>query len=188
MKTTGTHDPSATIEAWADVVIKMWQNKIIELNVIDKGYLLQSFINHVVRQAGGNTEKIDFMFRKYGIFADMGVGKETKRGNSGDLSGITVTNWKGKQALKRVPKPWYSRVFFREVSKLREYLAFMYGRQGVLAITEAFGDQIFDQRSKRQEKMVSSLRTISNRERNNARWRKNYAEFGFRTWKSRNKY
>jgi len=181
---TGLH---STIEAWADIVIKMWLAKIVELDVIDQGYLQASFVNHVVHHAGGNAERIDFMFRQYGIFQDMGVGKETAKGNPGDLWDVTYTNQKGKQALRRQPKPWYSKVFFREVSKLREFMSTWYGYQGALAVMEAFGDDIYDKRSDKKA-LVGSLRTIAYRERNNARRRKNYAEFGFRAWRSRNKH
>ena len=40
--------------------------------------------------AGEDIEKIEFSFRLYGFFVDMGVGKEVSRGNSGDL-GFTPT-------------------------------------------------------------------------------------------------
>lgn len=188
---TGQPNANESIVAWADVVVKMWRDRIMQLNVWDYGFLYDSFVNHVIRQAGGDTQKIDFLFKQYGIWQDMGVGKETKRGNPGDLGAVArVVGPNGRSRIARQPKHWYSGVFFREVMKLREYLAFWYGYQSALIVSEAFSPEIFDQRFKGARKntaTVGSLRTLSYRERNNARWRKNYHEFGFSAWKSRNK-
>jgi hypothetical protein len=188
--TTGQPDASNTITAWADVVVKMWRDRITELPVMDTQQLYNSFVVHVIKQAGGNLSKIEWMFKQYGIYQDMGVGRETAIGNSGDLGEVAhVTAPNGRSRIARVPKPWYSKTFYREVMKIKEYMAFWYAEQSKLIISEAFGQQIFDQRyTDKTAKTVGSLKTQLYRDRNNARFRKNYQEFGFASWKSRRKH
>lgn len=189
LQATGKPNANDTIAAWADVMVKMWRDRITELPVVDTWELYNSFIMHIIKQAGGDLSKIEWAFKQYGIYQDMGVGRETGRGNSGSLkTGLTI-GANGKQKLKREQKPWYSKTFYREVMKLKEYMAFWYAGQSKLIISEAFGQQIFDQRYKnKQTKTVSSLRTQLYRDRNNSRFRKNYKEFGFAKWKSRNNH
>jgi hypothetical protein len=190
LQETGRPNANDTISAWADVVVKMWRDRITELPVMDTKELYNSFILHVIKQAGGDLSRIEWMFKQYGIYQDMGVGRETARGNSGDLGAIArVTAPNGRSRIARQPKPWYSSTFYREVMKIKEYMAFWYAEQSKLIITEAFGAQIFDQRyTDKTHKTVGSLKTQLYRERNNSRFRKNYREFGFASWKSRNKH
>lgn len=150
MQTTG--NKKETIKAWADVVIKMWESKILLMDVYDTGTLYNHFIAHVLSNSGGDVSRIDFIFGMYGIYADMGVGKETSRGNS-----VVKFNEKYQATrLKRQPRMWYSTVFFREVMKLRFFLEHEYGRQAALALSEGMSVD-FDQRYKFKDKTVSSV-------------------------------
>ena len=79
---TGERD---TLLAWCDIVVKMWQEKIVALNVWDSGDLHESFKNHVNTQANGDIRKMSFFFNVYGMYVNNGVGREIGVGNSGDL-------------------------------------------------------------------------------------------------------
>jgi len=172
-------DKREGIQRWANVVVEMWEEKIKALDIWDEGDLYHSFVTHVMNNSGGDVSKIDFLFKQYGIFVDMGVGRETARGNSGDLG----------REKKRQEKPWYSKVFFREVLKLKEKTASEYGQQAAFFVSQGFADA-FDQRFTKKEtqfsRTVSSLKSVRYRDKNKARWLKNYHEYGKFQWRSRN--
>lgn len=115
--TTPGIDTSETIKAWADIVLKIWQAKLVELKVYDSGALMDSLLYTLLTGAGGSIEKIEFSFKLYGIFVDMGVGGEISVGNPGSVETI------------RKRKEWYSRVFYREVMRLKEILSEKYSEQ-----------------------------------------------------------
>lgn len=109
-----------TLQAWADIVIRNWEEKIHRLKVYDSYQLLNSFTQHVVLNANGNPERVEFTFNYYGKFADMGVG-----------NGVSL-EYIGSG--KRRPKQWYSKTFFAEVKKLGELLAEKYALKAALVI------------------------------------------------------
>lgn len=110
---------SGNWNAWADIVIKIWRQKMVRFaigayknNQNSNGeHLFTSFERHIMNATGGDQQKIDFLFKKYGIFVDMGVGRGTPIGNLGDVK------------TKRKRKEWFSKVWYSEVMKLREYMA-----------------------------------------------------------------
>lgn len=114
---------SLTVEAWADITIKTWLDKIDKLNINRTFQLYNSFVHHIVSSAGGDISRIEFAFDYYGKFIEMGVGK----GVSIDDVGVSST---------RKRKPWYSRTLYIELIKLSEILAEKYAHKGVLAIVE----------------------------------------------------
>ena len=119
METNGQISNEETIHAWADITIKIWKAKITSLYIYDTGALLNSLLNTLTISAGNNVSKVEFSFKLYGIFVDMGVGREISKGNGGDLGFTPV----------RKRKEWYSKVFYREVMKLRDILMEKYGRE-----------------------------------------------------------
>jgi hypothetical protein len=112
-----------TLKAWADIVIERWELRVISLGVIDSGELLNSFHAHVVMDANGNGEKIEFVFAYYGQFLDMGVGKHAPFGSG-----------------KRNAKPWYSKIFFSQVQRLGEIIAEKTGAEAELFIIRYISD------------------------------------------------
>ena len=80
MQQNGTIDINETVHAWADIVLKIWHNKITELQVYDTGALYESLKNSLFTAAGNDVNKVEFSFQLYGIFVDMGVGKEIEKG------------------------------------------------------------------------------------------------------------
>ncbi len=149
--------------AWADVLVKMWQGKILMLDVWDEGVLYESFINHVLKHSGGDAELIRFVFRQYGIYQDIGVGRDTPKGNVGDIG----------YSKEREEKPWYSSVFYREVQKLAEFQAYHYGKTALWTVKEQVASA-FDKRYKNSSKTIGSLKTEMYRDKQSERNYRNY--------------
>lgn len=122
--TTGEMD---TLTAWSDIVVKMWQEKIIQLDVWESGELYDSFQHHINTQANGDVRKISFFFNVYGMYVNDGVGKEVYVGNPGDL-GFTP---------KRKRKRWHDGVFYREVYKITQYITWKYSKGALEMISSA---------------------------------------------------
>ena len=74
------------VAAFNDTMIKIWQEQITLLDVIDTGRLLQSPVA-VRASADGKVSEVHLSqaFLEYGLWQDYGTGKEVPRGNSGDL-------------------------------------------------------------------------------------------------------
>jgi len=119
MTPNGTISNEETVRAWADITLKIWRAKITELKIHDTGRLYESLLNHLTISAGNDVSKVEFTFKLYGIFVDMGVGREIPLGNSGDLGFNPI----------RKRKEWYSKIFYREIMKLKEILVEKYGKQ-----------------------------------------------------------
>ena len=112
---------------WAEIVLKLWKRKIMDMEVWHSGQLFDSLVHHVITQANGNVAMIEFFFLMYGRFQDMGVGREVFKGNSGDL-GFTP---------KRKRKMWYSKVFWGSVQDLARIVAEKYGKDAARSIVIA---------------------------------------------------
>lgn len=117
-----------TIQAWSEIVIKNWLDKIEKLNIYSTFQLHDSFTHHIISNAGGDIARIEFAFNYYGKFIDMGVGKGVK------IEDVTNTD------NRRRPKKWYSKVLYSEFMKLKELLAEKYAKKGALAIIENIKD------------------------------------------------
>ena len=106
-------DLKLTAEAWAEIVIKNWLTKIDQLRINYSYQLSDSFMHHVLANAGGDLQRIEFAFAYYGRMVDMGVGKGVK---------IAMVKERRYEGIRRRPKPWYSVTLYSEVKKLREIL------------------------------------------------------------------
>ena len=115
-----------TVQAWTDIVVQKWEDRILQLNVFETGDLLRSFVATVYKNAGGDPERILFAFNYYGKFVDMGVGK-----------GKTISDI----STSRKTKPWYSKIFYSECKKLASLLAEKYARKASLLIVETINSQ-----------------------------------------------
>jgi hypothetical protein len=114
-------------QGWADIVLKLWKRKILDMDVWYSGQLYESLVSHVVTQSNGDVAKIEFFFLYYGRFSDMGVGREVFRGNEGDLG----------FSPKRKRKMWYSNVFWGAVKDLSRIVAEKYGKDASKRIVYA---------------------------------------------------
>ena len=70
-------------QAWAQITIKRWRKNLDRMKVgqSSSGELYRSFQFKVIAASGGNVDRIEFAFRYYGKFLDMGVGKGTRLGD-----------------------------------------------------------------------------------------------------------
>ncbi|MBR1472999.1 MAG: hypothetical protein IJ602_01930 [Paludibacteraceae bacterium] len=116
------------IKAWNDTMLHIWQERITLLEVIDTGRLLASPVAMPVRADGRFVEvTLSQEFLEYGLWQDYGVGRETPRGNSGDIGHAKV----------RQRRPWFSKKYYASVLNLRDFFGDNLGRefQGIMADT-----------------------------------------------------
>jgi len=127
--------------AWAQITIKRWRRKIDRMKIgqHSSGELFRSFQYNVLASSGGDVQKIEFAFRYYGKFVDMGVGRGTKLGDQPISMGMR--KFSGKfLGIKRVPKKWYSKTLYSETQRLVEILQEEYGHRGQIIISENIND------------------------------------------------
>ena len=124
------------VMAFNDTMLKIWQEQITLLDVIDTHSLLRSPIALPVRTDGRFFEVgLSQAFLEYGLWQDYGTGRETPRGNSGDL---------GREKV-RGRRRWFSRKYYASVMNIKEFFADNLGKeyQGILS-------DIFDDREMRK--------------------------------------
>ena len=117
-------DPQSAREkfvmAFNDTMLKIWQEQITLLDVIDTGHLLNSVKALPVRADGRFIEiSLSQLFTEYGLWQDFGTGKDIPRGNSGDIG----------REKRRVAKKWFSRKYYSSVLNLRDFLAENIGQE-----------------------------------------------------------
>ena len=118
-------------------MLKIWQEQITLLGVIDTHSLLRSPTALPVRTDGRFFEVgLSQAFLEYGLWQDYGTGRETPRGNSGDLGHEKV----------RGRRRWFSRKYYASVMNIKEFFADNLGKeyQGILS-------DIFDDREMRKQ-------------------------------------
>ena len=127
--------------AWAQITIKRWRRKIDRMKIgqNSSGELFRSFQYNVLASSGGDVQKIEFAFRYYGKFVDMGVGRGTKLGDQPMSMGMRKLSGKFL-GMKRVPKKWYSKTFYSETQRLVVILQEEYGHRGQIIISENIND------------------------------------------------
>lgn len=142
------------VMAFNDTMLKIWQEQITLLDVIDTHSLLRSPIALPVRTDGQFFEVgLSQAFLEYGLWQDYGTGRETPRkpsavsnsfehsrgeagvrrsqiprGNSGDL---------GKEKVRR-RRRWFSRKYYASVMNIKEFFADNLGREYQGIIADAF--------------------------------------------------
>ena len=102
-----------TVEAWAEIVVKEWLTKARAMD-IHEGFLLQSFMSHVISNSNGDPTRVKFAFEWYGNMVNWGVGK-----------GVTVADKQtmiSSGATKRREKPFISDVFYKQLNVLRHLM------------------------------------------------------------------
>ena len=119
------------VSAFNDTMLRIWQEQITLLDVIDTGHLLHSVKALPVRADGRFIEiGLSQLFTEYGLWQDFGTGKEIPRGNSGDIGRVR----------KRVAKPWFSKKYYSSVLNLRDFLADNIGNSFVGIVAKALDD------------------------------------------------
>ena len=122
------------VMAFNDTMIKIWQEQITLLEVIDTGQLLASPRSLPVRADGRFFEVgLSQAFLEYGLWQDYGTGKETPRGNSGDIG----------REKKRKRRRWFSKKYYSSVMNIRDFFADNLGREFQGIIADSFDDKNF---------------------------------------------
>ena len=124
------------LDSWAELMIKFWGERMdAEMVGVSErpdgserkstGALRKSFTVALMKQAGGNTAKINHMFNHYGMYLDGGVFPGTK--GSGGQNRVSNPN--------RVPKPWRSLKYWYSQRRLQEKMVELTGRDFLRSIT-----------------------------------------------------
>ena len=95
-------------------MIDIWAERIYKLKVIDTGSLWRSPLELPV-QADGRFYDITLSqnFLEYGLWQDLGVGREVPHGNGGDSGHDKV----------RERRRWFSIKYYSSVMNLRDFMA-----------------------------------------------------------------
>ena len=118
--------------AFNDTMLKIWQEQITLLDVIDTHSLLRSPIALPVRTDGRFFEVgLSQAFLEYGLWQDYGTGRETARGNSGDLGHEKV----------RGRRRWFSRKYYASVMNIKEFFADNLGKEYQGILSDIFNDK-----------------------------------------------
>jgi hypothetical protein len=115
--------------AFNRTMIDIWKERITMLDVRDTDALLNSPISLSTRHDGRFFEvQLSQEFLEYGLWQDYGVGRETPRGNSGDI---------GRKKVRQ-RRPWFSKKYFASVMNIKEFYADNLGHEFQAIIADAF--------------------------------------------------
>lgn len=110
------------VEAWNKTMIDIWQEKIFKYKIYDTGNLYRSPLALDIRADGRFYDiTLSQTFIEYGIWQDLGTGREVPIGNPGDLGHDKV----------RQRRPWFSPKYYASVMNLRDFYAESLGREFV---------------------------------------------------------
>lgn len=116
------------VSSFNATMVKIWQEQIVLLGVIDTGQLLDSLIGiRCDRDERIVNINLGLEFLEYGLWQNYGTGKEVPRGNPGDIGRDKV----------RQKRPWFSKKFFASFMNLKEFMADSLGREFLGIITDA---------------------------------------------------
>lgn len=122
------------VSAFNDTMITIWQERITLLGVIDTGALLNSPIGVAMHTDGRFFDvTLSQAFLEYGLWQDYGTGRETPRGNSGDIG----------RAKVRKRRPWFSKKYYASVMKLRDFMSENLGQEFTNFVSNALHDRNF---------------------------------------------
>ena len=102
------------VEAWNNTMIDIWHDRISKLHVIDTTALWRSQLAIPVRADGRFYDiTLSESFLEYGIWQDLGTGREVPFGNPGDIGHDKV----------RPRRRWFSVKYYSSVMNLRDFMA-----------------------------------------------------------------
>jgi len=103
-------------------MLDIWQERIFKLKVMDSGSLWRSPLELPVRADGRFYDiTLSQTFLEYGLWQDLGVGREVPIGNGGDIG----------RDKKRVRRRWFSTKYYASVMALRDFMAESLGQEFV---------------------------------------------------------
>lgn len=101
-------------------MIDIWKERIKLLGVVDTGALLRSPVKLPVQHDGRFYDiTLSQTFLEYGLWQDLGVGREVPHGNPGDIG----------RDKKRERRRWFSVKYYASVMKLRDFMALSIGNE-----------------------------------------------------------
>ena len=110
------------VEAWNKTMLDIWQERIFKLKVMGSGSLWRSPLELPVRADGRFYDiTLSQTFLEYGLWQDLGVGREVPIGNGGDIG----------RDKKRVRRRWFSTKYYASVMALRDFMAESLGQEFV---------------------------------------------------------
>ena len=122
------------VTAFNDTMVKIWQEQITLLGVIDTGALLASPKAIAMRADGRFFEvSLSQAFLEYGLWQDYGTGRETPRGNSGDIGRTKV----------RQRRKWFRRKYYASVMNIKEFYEDNIGRSftgTIMSLAHSYGN------------------------------------------------
>ena len=102
------------VEAWNKTMIDIWQEKIYKYHIIDTGNLYASPKALSIKADGRFYDiTLSQAFLEYGIWQDLGTGREVPIGNGGDI---------GREKVRQ-RRPWFSPKYYASVMNLRDFYA-----------------------------------------------------------------
>ena len=120
------------VTAFNETMLKIWKEQMTLLDVIDTGALLASPKSLPLRADGRFMELgLSQSFLEYGLWQNFGTGKETPRGNKGDM---------GRKKVRQ-KKPWFSRKYYASVMNLRDFLAENMAKEFVGVVAQSLDDK-----------------------------------------------
>lgn len=120
------------VTAFNETMLKIWKEQMTLLDVIDMGALLASPKSLPIRADGQFIELgLSQSFLEYGLWQNFGTGKETPRGNKGDM---------GRKKVRQ-KKPWFSRKYYASVMNLRDFLADNMAKEFVGVVAQSLDDK-----------------------------------------------
>lgn len=126
MQTNGLTELNTFVSGWSQMMVEIWQEKLIQLNVRDTGALFDSVVAMpIVSVAGVIT--IPHKFLEYGIYVDAGTGREF--GGARNQNGQLVGKNGEKKTINREAKEWFRVKRFASVRKLAEATAEIFGEK-----------------------------------------------------------
>ena len=103
-------------------MLDIWQERIFKLKVMDSGSLWRSPLELPVRADGRFYDiTLSQTFLEYGLWQDLGVGRDGPIGNGGDIG----------RDKKRVRRRWFSTKYYASVMALRDFMAESLGQEFV---------------------------------------------------------
>lgn len=124
-------------KVWTDMMLKIWEEKMLLLNVHYTGSLASSVFGE------SKPDIVNFRFLEYGLYVDTGVGYAYK-GHDGNLPfldeiyreehGLNIPKRTGPawgshwtSGNPRKAKPWFNKKFFSSVMNMKDDLARIIG-------------------------------------------------------------
>lgn len=108
-------------EGWSKMMVTIWHDRLMKYRAWRTGSLFNSVSEQSLSIGGKDADviKIVHNFLAYGIYVDMGTGREF--GGERDRGGRLAND------VKRKPKPWLSKAYYRSTMVAKDFAAEAYG-------------------------------------------------------------